>query len=171
MKVMRGIFSFCILLFLTAACGNQQRQPDVVMPASGSGYSKYNLSPAIQCSDDPNIEVLPGNSGQEYRACNPDRAGTLKLYPALGQSETLCVFPATGGLPLLNGTGKSAKPIAKCGTLSASGNSISFTGLSFDAIYVVKYERYLEMAACLGTAHPAACAASKGFFYAYGLLK
>ncbi len=167
MKFMRGIFSLSVLMVVTAACGNQQRHSDLVMPAEGTGYTRYELTPALQCSGDVNIEDLKGDSAREYRACNPNNAGTLKLYPALGQSETVCVFPASGQLPVLN----AGIPVAKCGALSPNGNSISFTGLNFNAVYVVKYEKFNAMANCLKSNHPAACAQQGTFSYAYGLLK
>jgi len=167
MSFIKSLFGLSVLWVLTAACGNQGRNPNLIMPPEGSGYLKAELTPALQCSDDINVVDLRGDSSREYRACNPDSAGTLKIFPALGHSGTVCVFPASRGIPLFQG----AIPVAKCGTVSSTGNSISFSGLNFDSVYVVKYEKYGAMVTCLNSNYPAACASSANFSSSYGLLK
>ena len=169
MKNAKQIMKIMGFALLVTACGNQVQTPDPrFMPSSpfaGNSTNNSTLPGYMQCSETINIRNTSGDQSKEYRACaTPGSMGSIKVYPAVQATESICVFPAQNGNPLVY----NSQYVAQCGTLSGAGSTLNFQGLNFNSIYVVPQSRAGVFSQCLYYGNPYACTSQSGFSYAFG---
>jgi hypothetical protein len=168
-KQIIGIIGFAIL---ATACGNQVQTPDPRFLPTGQfgGPSTTNstMPGYMQCSETINIRNSSGDQSKEYRACsNSGSMGSIKIFPVIQATESVCIFPSQNGNPLVY----NSQYVAQCGTLSGSGSTLNFQGVNFDSIYVVPQSRASVFSQCLYYGNPSACSNQAGFSYAFGRIQ
>ncbi|MBU6153573.1 MAG: hypothetical protein KGP28_04655 [Bdellovibrionales bacterium] len=164
-----GMVGFAILV---SACGNQALAPDPrFLPPNPNAITSENsnnttpLPGYMQCSESINIRNVGGDLSREYRACAVSgNVGSLRVFPAVLNSENVCIFPAQNGNPFVYGN----QFVAQCGALSSSGSVLNFQGFNLNSIYVVPQARAAQFGTCLSSGNPHACSSQAGFTYAFG---
>ena len=182
MKQLKILFFGLLSTGFITACGNTNYQPeqfaaqnsDVVSQISNTAYLPANQ----QCAQTPNVLGNDGAFSSEYRACNRgSTAGTIALYPSDSQVKGVCVVPVR-----LSTTGQANAIIAnnmaplatryvyQCANVQASGSTLNFHGLNFNALYVVEAPKMALLAYCISTGDVGTCAAANGLSLSFGQL-
>ena len=173
MKNLNGLLSVLVLSIVSTACGNiQSGQLNSANYGIGSNGGN-GLTGAAACASSPNVVGQGYNNSlqNQYRVCNAGSVGNITLYPEDDATKNICVIP----VKVVGSQSAVFTQFAKCTTIKASGVSMSFGNLGFNAVYVVDYNAAYQFNRCLAQAVAGgyslpACASQAGIggYYAYG---
>ena len=184
MKNLKLLVSIIAVSVLSTACGNMTAPSSstgtVVSSLNASGNNASGSSLAEKCSLAPNVMSLSDNGDvqSQYRACaNGSTTGSMQLFKADAAQVTVCIFPArvtNQSISLFVSNPYApveSRYVSQCTTTRNPGIVVNFSGLNFNAVYVVSANDANNMAACISSGQVASCAAYMGFQFSYGQFK
>lgn len=169
-----------------SACGkNTQRYPDWSNQSTTTGLqgsSGTALSQATKCSAQPNINSTTNSyapqTDRQYHACKANLVGgsssQIALFPADGTQKNICVFPVqyinnSPAVIVANPYAPaSSRYVLQCGTVAGTGSVMNFSGISYQAAFIVNSVDASVFVNCLATGNLSYCAANMGIEFSAG---
>jgi hypothetical protein len=179
MKNLIVFVSFVLVSGSMSACGNLNGSATNVNQANSLSANSSNYSAAAQsCSSTPNVNSQGYTSSNSYYGCSTGSSyGGAELFSADSQDHQVCVFPVRIiGSQTATFTNNPSGPWAtrfvnQCITVGATGNTINFGTLSFNAVFVVDAVNVANFSACIQYGDISTCAAQSGIGYSFGQIK
>ncbi len=177
MKNVKILLSVAVVTFLSTACGN------LVQPSTGAvsnaSTSSNGIATAQQCSASPNVSsVNSGGLQSQYSACaNGTTVGSFELFKSDSAITNICIFPAqvsSGVISMYISNPYAAiesRYVSQCTSTQNPGIVVNFSGLAFNAVYVVDAANAGNMAQCIASGNISSCAYQLGFDFSYGQFK
>ena len=178
MKSMKSVFVLIAAGIVGSACGNARSTPDLNFATRGTpGTQPQSASDTGSPTTCTQTNIQGNDQGFQFRACRTQAPSSIRIIPAGGTAQSVCVFAAQNGTPLVNRNTNSY--VYSCVNVAGTGSVVEFpSGVQLNSLFISpvddpnpngpKHSTYLSN--CFRAQYFESCIGLARVIYAFGAI-